>query len=714
MARSQKATIEEDESASPLFPKPSQDSRSEPVKGERNIAFLSAFAGISGFLFGYDTGVISGSLLFIRDDFPAVDASPFVQETIVSTAIFGAAVGAMGGGWFADRFGRKEALRAADLVFIVGGLAMGLAPHYLVLILGRLLVGLGIGLASSTAPVYIAEVAPPGARGRLVTANVLMITGGQFSSYLVNLAFAGVPGTWRWMLGLSVLPSAVQLAGLERVLPESPAWLVRAGRPHEARAVLETFGASEEEVDATLAAWRHAQGHPGQGGVEENSPSHTVRLGAAPPSHALEHGDVVDGAGGLSQGPCTAHVWDLFRDSRMVRPLVVGVGLQVFQQVAGINTVMYYTPEIIEMAGYSRHATVLALSLLVALMNVVGTLAGMALIDRCGRRRLLMGSLAGVLAALLLLSSAFRLVERDAPGIAGMSASWPPPPPALSGLAGPPASYDRVGDQGARDPASSCPGLTAASSAAASSGSRRTCFDCIRHGCGFCSAAGDARLPGTCLALEERALCGMSAVGHSDENSTNVLLGHGVGNRGQGSAAHGEGEGEEGHAQPVSAWDERSRPKVAWSGAAPRGRGWFTHGCPSEYGYLPLLGLLLYLMSFAPGMGPAPWAVNSEIYPVRYRGAASGVAATANWVANLTVSQTFLSLIHWLGGAATFLVYAACSLLALLFVFCFVPETKDVPLEQVAQLFEGDVWPVCGRRPRLKSWRAAQGSRERG
>lgn len=153
---------------------------------------LTAVAGIGGLLFGYDTGVISGALLYIKDEFEAVNDSSFLQETIVSMALVGAIIGAAAGGWINDTYGRKKATLVADVVFAIGSIVMAAAPDPYVLIFGRLLVGLGVGVASVTAPVYIAEASPSEIRGGLVSTNVLMITGGQFLSYLINLAFTEV------------------------------------------------------------------------------------------------------------------------------------------------------------------------------------------------------------------------------------------------------------------------------------------------------------------------------------------------------------------------------------------------------------------------------------------------------------------------------------------------------------------------------------------
>lgn len=153
---------------------------------------LTVVAGIGGLLFGYDTGVISGALLYIKDDFEAVRNSSFLQETIVSMALLGAIAGAAAGGWINDVYGRKKATLLADVVFVLGAVVMAAAPDPYILIAGRFLVGIGVGVASVTAPVYIAESSPSEIRGGLVSTNVLMITGGQFLSYLINLAFTQV------------------------------------------------------------------------------------------------------------------------------------------------------------------------------------------------------------------------------------------------------------------------------------------------------------------------------------------------------------------------------------------------------------------------------------------------------------------------------------------------------------------------------------------
>nr|CAD1844189.1 unnamed protein product [Ananas comosus var. bracteatus] len=220
------------------------------------ILRLAFSAGIGGLLFGYDTGVISGALLYIQDDFKQVEKSTVLQETIVSMAVAGAIIGAGLGGWMNDRFGRKPSILIADLLFFIGAIVMAVAPIPGIIILGRIFVGLGVGMASMTSPLYISEASPARIRGALVSTNGLLITGGQFLSYLINLAFTKAPGTWRWMLGVAGIPAFVQFI-LMLMLPESPRWLYRKDRKEDAVNILRKIY-PPSEVDTEIEALRQS------------------------------------------------------------------------------------------------------------------------------------------------------------------------------------------------------------------------------------------------------------------------------------------------------------------------------------------------------------------------------------------------------------------------------------------------------------------------
>ena len=167
-----------------------------------SLSTLVLFTVIGGFLFGYDTGVVSGAMVLIADD---LELSSAYEEMVVSATIAGALAGAGVSGWLSDRFGRRAAIIVSSLVFMAGAAAMALAPSISVLIVGRAIVGLGVGLASTVVPIYISECAPANFRGRLNVVNNVMICVGQLCATLVDGAFASVPGGWRWMLGLSAV-----------------------------------------------------------------------------------------------------------------------------------------------------------------------------------------------------------------------------------------------------------------------------------------------------------------------------------------------------------------------------------------------------------------------------------------------------------------------------------------------------------------------------
>lgn len=519
---------------------------------------LALSAGLGGFLFGYDTGVISGALLYIRDDFSSVDRSTTLQETIVSTAIAGAIVGAALGGWMSDHFGRRKTLMQADLVFLLGAILMAAAPIPAILIMGRICVGLGIGMASMTSPLYISEASPTKVRGAIVSTNGLLITGGQFLSYCINLAFTKAPGTWRWMLGIAAVPAIIQFF-LMFYLPESPRWLYRKKREAEAIAIMKRIH-PPEDIENEIQELKQS--------VEEEIELH-----------------------GPSQKIQFSQLWKV-KEVRYA--LIAGCGIQIFQQFVGINTVMYYSPTIVQLAGFASNTVALLLSLITSGLNALGSILAIYLIDKFGRRKLLISSLLGVIASLVLLTIVFHITTDSSPLVSRK------------------ATQQFSGYQ--------CPQYISTSAT-------WDCMRCLKASpeCGFCASGGNQLLPGGCLLSN-------STVKHVCEGD--------------------------------------SRP-------------WFTRGCPSQYGWVAVLGLALYIIFFAPGMGTLPWVINSEIYPLRYRGTCGGLAATSNWVSNLIVAQTFLTMTVTIGTSMTFLVFGVISVIALFFVLIVMPETKDLSLEQI-------------------------------
>lgn len=433
------------------------------------VYVAAAFAALGGLLFGYDTGVISGALIFIQKAFAL---STFHQELVVSVVLVGACIGALSGGRFADRFGRRSMLIFTAIVFIAGALICAAATDVTMLIVGRAIVGLGIGFASSTVPLYISEVSPASARGWQVSLFQFAITVGILAAYLVDYAFAA-SGNWRWMLGLAVVPGAALGLGM-LALPESPRWNAQRGNVQKARSVLakvrgtQDVDAEMREIEATL-------------------------------TQAHEHGRISD-------------LW-----LPEVRPaMVIGIGLAIFQQVTGINTVIYYAPKIIQSAGISSASGAILATAGIGLVNVVMTVVSMWLIDRVGRRPLLLTGIAGMAVSLGVLGYAFY------------------------------------------------------------------------------------------------------------------------------SPAHGH-----------------------------------------NFATVAVVTLMCYVAMFAISLGPIFWLLIAEIYPLRIRGSAEGVAAGTNWAANFLVSVTFLTLVETIGASWSFWLYAALAVGAWIFSFALVPETKGRTLEEI-------------------------------
>jgi sugar porter (SP) family MFS transporter len=320
----------------------------------------AAIAGLGGLLFGYDTGIIASALLFVKKD---LDLGGFEQGMVVSAVPVGAIFGAAIAGQAADRLGRRRTIVSSAVVFIIGALISAAAPGLAVLVLARVLLGVAVGLASANAPVYISEVAPPEERGRLVSYFQLSVTVGILVAYLVGLAFAGIDG-WRWMLGLGAVPAFALGVGMLQ-MPQSPRWLVMVGQDYAARKVLERIRRDDEEA------------------ITEELEEIKGSIEAEP--------------GG----------WRDLMEPAVRAALLVGVGLAVLQQVTGINTVIYYAPTIIQFTGINGSSAAILASLGVGVVNIGMTVLALRLIDRSGRRTLLMIGVSGMVIALFVLGLAF-------------------------------------------------------------------------------------------------------------------------------------------------------------------------------------------------------------------------------------------------------------------------------------------------------------------
>lgn len=337
-----------------------QDETMQPTKKTPLYIYgVSAIAAIAGLLFGFDTGIISGALLFIEKDFVI---STEMKEFIVSSVLLGAMFGSLSSGRLTDRFGRRRLMLIISGLFIVGTIIASLASNVYLILLGRIFIGFAIGIGSYTAPLYIAEVSPFELRGGLVSLNQLAITIGILCSFLINYAFTNIDGSWRWMFGIGLVPAVLLSIGMI-FLPESPRWLVRQNKMGMA-------------ID-TLRQLR-------------NSSNVTEEINDIKKSFNVEH----------------VSFREIF--SPWIRPvLFLGAMLGFIQQVTGINTIIYYAPTIFQLAGFPDASSSILATVGIGIVNVLATIFAIFYLDKLGRRPLLLTGLVGMCACLLGLSFSF-------------------------------------------------------------------------------------------------------------------------------------------------------------------------------------------------------------------------------------------------------------------------------------------------------------------
>ncbi|WP_145011310.1 sugar porter family MFS transporter [Pseudomonas oryzihabitans] len=437
-------------------------------KAQPKAIFACLMAALAGLMFGLDIGVISGATKFIQQEFQISDQ---VIEWIVSSMMAGAALGALGAGSLSAKLGRKKSLMLGAVLFVVGSVLCGLATSPTMLIFARFLLGLAIGIASFTAPLYLAEVAPENIRGSMISLYQLMITAGILIAFLSNTAFS-YHEAWRWMLGIIAIPGVLFLIGVF-ALPDSPRWLIMAGRKEEALRVLHKLRGDEKVIQQEVAEIEEQLKVPQKG-------------------------------------------WSLFKENPNFRRSVgLGVLLQVVQQFTGMNVVMYYAPRIFEGMGYDTAAQ-MWFTAAVGLTNVLATFIAIFLVDKWGRKPILY-----------------------------------------------------------------------------------TGFVVMAVGLGVVGS-----------------MLGAGNLSHGQQTFTVVML-------------------------------------------------------------------LIFIVGFAMSAGPLIWTLCSEVQPLKGRDFGIGCSTFTNWIANMIVGATFLTMLGTLGQGTTFWIYAGLNVLFIFLVFLLVPETKGVTLERI-------------------------------
>lgn len=340
-------------------PTPDPAGSPAPTHRKRNIA-IWLFGALGGILWGYDTGVIGGAMLFINQD---MDLSPLVEGMVVSGLLLGAMIGALSSGRLSDRLGRKKLIMAGGVVFVIGTLGAALAVNPPLLITFRLVIGIGVGIVSVVVPMYLSELAPKHIRGALSSLMQLMVTTGIFLAYLVDFAFSG-SGAWRWMIGLGVVPAVVLFIGIS-TQPESPRWLVAAHR-------------SENQALQTLLKLRGNH-------TEAEREMNEIKASVAQEERETE----------------PLKLSDLFTP-RLRILFTVGVLLVFFQNFGGINTIIYYAPTLLTNIGFTPSQSIIG-NAAIGLLNMLMTLPAMRLIDKIGRKPLLIIGASGMCFGMLFL-----------------------------------------------------------------------------------------------------------------------------------------------------------------------------------------------------------------------------------------------------------------------------------------------------------------------
>ncbi|KAJ9549248.1 hypothetical protein OSB04_021791 [Centaurea solstitialis] len=349
-----------------------------------NVAANPSLDGIAchNKLFRADVGVMSGAIIFIQEDLKITE---FQEEILVGCLSVISLLGSLGGGRASDALGRKWTMGIAAIVFQIGALIMTLAPTFQVLMIGRLLAGVGIGFGVMIAPVYIAEISPTISRGSFTSFPEIFINLGILLGYVSNYAFSGFPShiNWRIMLAVGILPS-VFIAFALCIIPESPRWLVMQNRVDEARSVLMKTNEIEAEVEERLSEILKAAGI----GTGENPEEKAVWRELLSPSPSLR------------------------------RMLVTGFGIQCFQQITGIDATVYYSPEILQTAGIEEKSRLLAATVAVGITKTLFILVAIMLIDKVGRKPLLYVSTTGMTICLCGLAISLSLFRGTSLGVA--------------------------------------------------------------------------------------------------------------------------------------------------------------------------------------------------------------------------------------------------------------------------------------------------------
>ncbi|CAJ0937992.1 unnamed protein product, partial [Mesorhabditis belari] len=559
----------------------STSSRPQPAELPKTtfyVVLLTCLACVGGLLFGYDTGVVSSAMLFLPDNEGMKGLNTVWQELIISITPGMAGIGALCAGKTSDMFGRRVTILFASFVFAIGAVVCAIAPEKWTLFFGRVLLGIAVGFASMIIPVFIGEGAPSHMRGTLVTIYQFMIAAGFIVANGVAAGFAQIDPErvgWRLMFGFAAIPAIIQFVGFI-FLPDTPRYLFRKEREAEGEAVLEKIYGGDK-------AWIAYEIAEIKGAIEAEAEAHKEFEG-------------------------TLVVARVFRTPHVRKALLIGSSLQMFQQLIGINTLLYYTGKIIQSAGVEDKTSTILISCAISAVQAVATFIPMKLIEKFGRRMITLISMIGVFISLCLMGISFLLINKDS---VNLDQSY------LPGLPENRSSYESF----------------------AKCHSFSNCDFCVTapH-CGFCHVKGENKI-GQCLPTNMEK-SDYSTLGFCQKDASNSS-------------------------------DYK-----------------FTHYCSTKFTILPIVVMVIYLVCFAFGMGPIPWVYNAEIYPLWARSTCVSITTFTNWIFNLLIALTFLSLGEAITKYGSFFLYASFTAVGFVIFYIFMPETKGLQMEQIENLFK--------------------------
>lgn len=587
---------------------------------------IACIVALGGFLLGFDGVVNSGAIPFYKTTFGISD-QPFLVGLSAGAIILGGIFGNIFAGFVSDLIGRKPSLLITSILFMIGALGTALAPNIIIFIATKFIAGLGVGMAILTAPIYIAEIAPQHLRGKLVTFNQLNIVLGlsvaYFSNYYILQIIENPDLNWRWMLGVGFFPAVLYFV-LLFIVPESPRWLLRKGREVIAEKVLVKIG-GEEHAAAELQS------------IKASLASDSIQKKAS--------------------------VGEVFT-KKMKFVLFIGFALAFFQQISGINAVLYYAPMIFESAGGTRDAAFLQ-AIIVGVVFTGMTIVSMALIDRLGRKPLLIIG-TGIMAFFLILvagsfySANYQLNQQSIEEIC-----------------------ESVFQQGVVEEASTINSRAYQKDSINISSSE---IQLLKQGEVLATLQMDSEaMQAKKQEIEILKTTLQKIEGKNFENEINFFstikdeltqqtMAWMVSQKGQVDLNANNAEG---------TFNEVVAKETAMTRYSTSYKSLILNHSIQINAILVLIGILGFIAGFSISLGPVMWAMLSEIFPNKLRGLSISIVGALNGLTSFTVATIFPSELEYLGSATTFIIFAAFMVLCLFFVFKYIPETKGKSLEEI-------------------------------